>query len=393
MKKYLFTLLLFATFAIDKATADSNLVVNGVLVELIEDPAELSDGDVVAIVNSGTTSGTSTSAAIGSYKSSNNNYGRASSSYKDPYRLIEEATMITMVKTEDGYWMLQVSDNTYLSSPTSNSFNLFPTEEVDDHCKATISLDDDSKPVIAFKEASTKRYYLLYHGSTTLRWGCGTESNLSGSSYYRPYIFRQVGIDVTISSVGWATYHNTDNSLVVPTGIEARTYKVADGELTVSKTYAVGDTIPAGEAVVLKGSEGTYRFLVTVNPPDKDANNQLVGYSEETTPTDEDKVYYMLSLDANSTEGSVGFYWGAENGGPFVCQPNKAYLVVDKSDSSSAKLSFSLSGEQSGAPTGIEAVPTATAAGESACYNLAGQRVEAEYKGIVVKNGRKFIAK
>ncbi len=392
MKKKIFSLLLFAMFAIGQATADSNLVVNGVLVELIEDPTELSDGDVVAIVNNNYTSGWEHPAAtIGSYNSSNNNYSKTSSSYKNSYRQIEGATMFTLVKTEDDYWMFKLSDGTYLSSPTSDSFDLFPVFEANDHCKATITLDDNSEPMITFKEASSGRYYLLYYSSGT--WGCSTKTYLSYSNYYRPYIFRQVGIDVTISSVGWATYHHADTSLVVPTGVEARTYKVADGELTVSKTFATGDTIPADEAVVLKGSEGTYRFLVTVNPPDKDADNQLVGYSEETTPTDADKIYYMLSLDANSTEGSVGFYWGAEDGGPFTCEPNKAYLVVDKSDYSCAKSSFSLSGEQIGAPTSIAAAPTATTTGESACYNLAGQRVGAEYKGVVVKNGRKYVAK
>ena len=42
--------------------------------------------------------------------------------------------------------------------------------------------------------------------------------------------------------------------------------------------------------------------------------------------------------------------------------------------------------------TAITSVATDTAEG-GAAYNLAGQRVNAGYKGIVIKNGKKYIVK
>ena len=42
--------------------------------------------------------------------------------------------------------------------------------------------------------------------------------------------------------------------------------------------------------------------------------------------------------------------------------------------------------------TGIQAVKTATV-GNGYIYNLAGQRVDANYKGVVIKNGQKMIQK
>ena len=43
--------------------------------------------------------------------------------------------------------------------------------------------------------------------------------------------------------------------------------------------------------------------------------------------------------------------------------------------------------------TGIEGVEAHKAAAGEAIYNLAGQRVSKAYKGVVVKNGRKYIAR
>ena len=46
----------------------------------------------------------------------------------------------------------------------------------------------------------------------------------------------------------------------------------------------------------------------------------------------------------------------------------------------------------SGDPTGIAPV-VVKEAGNSAIYNLAGQKVNASYKGIVIKDGKKYIQK
>jgi hypothetical protein len=44
-------------------------------------------------------------------------------------------------------------------------------------------------------------------------------------------------------------------------------------------------------------------------------------------------------------------------------------------------------------PTAINSVVAKAAAGNGAIYNLAGQRVNAAYKGLVIKDGKKYIAK
>jgi hypothetical protein len=43
--------------------------------------------------------------------------------------------------------------------------------------------------------------------------------------------------------------------------------------------------------------------------------------------------------------------------------------------------------------TGVETVEVAKANQNGAIYNIAGQRVNAGYKGIVIKNGKKYLMK
>ena len=46
-----------------------------------------------------------------------------------------------------------------------------------------------------------------------------------------------------------------------------------------------------------------------------------------------------------------------------------------------------------GGETAIQGAKVVTVAGNSAIYNLAGQKVNASYKGIVIKDGKKYIQK
>ena len=46
-----------------------------------------------------------------------------------------------------------------------------------------------------------------------------------------------------------------------------------------------------------------------------------------------------------------------------------------------------------GGATAIQGAKVVTVAGNSAIYNLAGQKVNASYKGIVIKDGKKYIQK
>ena len=196
---------------------------------------------------------------------------------------------------------------------------------------------------------------------------------------------------VNIAWIGYSTMYYSDKNLQVPSGVTATTYKVTN-KLEKSKTYAAGDVIPAGEAVVLQGSEGAHYFGVVEGDlsGDKDANNALKGTDTSATTTD-GTYYYALSLNSSNELSSVGFYWMVAGGGAFTCGAHKAYLALNKTFAELAgggvKGFISLFEEDDA--TGIENLNVDL--NEGAIYNLAGQRMNKMQKGINIVNGKKIL--
>lgn len=193
-------------------------------------------------------------------------------------------------------------------------------------------------------------------------------------------------VSVTIGETGYATLYYSKLALTVPAGVKGYTCSLADGSFKMNEAFAEGQTIPAGTGVLLNGNPGTYTFNISSEAGTPVADNWLKGSDEEAT-TEGGERYYMLSLDANSTAGSVGFYWGAANGGAFKNDAHKAYLCV-KDNATGAKTCYRFDG-QTTSINGTRTDKPTTADG--AVYNLAGQRVDRSYKGVVIKNGKKYI--
>lgn len=193
-------------------------------------------------------------------------------------------------------------------------------------------------------------------------------------------------VSVTIGETGYATLYYSDRALTVPVGVKGYTCSLADGSFKMNEAFAEGQTIPAGTGVLLNGNPGTYTFNISSEAGTPVADNWLKGSDEEAT-TEGGERYYMLSLDANSTAGSVGFYWGAANGGAFKNDAHKAYLCV-KDNATGAKTCYRFDGQTTAIDGTRVDKPTAA---DGAVYNLAGQRVDRSYKGVVIKNGKKYI--
>lgn len=193
-------------------------------------------------------------------------------------------------------------------------------------------------------------------------------------------------VKVTIGKTGYATLYYSKLALTVPEGVKGYTCRLADGSFKMNEAFAEGQTIPAGTGVLLNGNPGTYTFNISSEAGTPIADNWLKG-SDEEAMTEGGERYYMLSLDAKNTAGSVGFYWGAPNGGAFTNGAHKAYLCVNPGVAG-AKTCYRFDG-QTTAIDGTRADKPTTADG--AVYNLAGQRVDRSYKGVVIKNGKKYI--
>ena len=203
---------------------------------------------------------------------------------------------------------------------------------------------------------------------------------------YKKNAVAPTSVSVTIGETGYATLYYSDRALTVPVGVKGYTCSLAGGSFKMEEVFTEGKIIPASTGVLLNGNPGTYTFNVSSETGTPVADNWLKGSDEEAT-TEGGERYYMLSLDANSTAGSVGFYWGAPNGGAFTNGAHKAYLCV-KPGVAGAKTCYRFDG-QTTSINGTRTDKPTTADG--AVYNLAGQRVDRSYKGVVIKNGKKYI--
>ena len=194
-------------------------------------------------------------------------------------------------------------------------------------------------------------------------------------------------VTVTIGQSKYASLYYEKQAFVVPQGMEAYTYKLNGHKVEESYMYAAGETIPAGTAVILKGEPNDYSFAFSTKVGDVDSENILKGTDSDTPlEADANSYFYKLSLNADEELSSIGFYWGAADGAAFTNKAHKAYLKVAKS--AGAKF-YRFDGET----TAIENVQAAQPDAIAPMYNVAGQRVSKNYKGVVIQNGRKYVVK
>lgn len=180
---------------------------------------------------------------------------------------------------------------------------------------------------------------------------------------------------ITVTDAQWATFSSTaalDFSSV--TDLKAYTAKNNNG--VIAYTQVTG-AVPANTGLLIYATTaGTYS--VPVASMAEMVDNDFVGTA--TGAVVSDGTYYAL---AKKTKG-IGLY-RVEAGGRILA--GKAYIQISQAG---AKAFYALAdtataiAEITGQKSGI---------GVDAIYNLAGQRVDSHYKGIIIKNGKKQINK
>lgn len=193
-------------------------------------------------------------------------------------------------------------------------------------------------------------------------------------------IWEQSAIDVintetlTTSAKGYATYSADYAVNYSELGLTAYTLTVDETNKTVTAKAFTG-VVPAGKAVLVKGTKNT-DYTLTPATTEGDA----------TFATD-------LQTGATTANGTqYGFTTKFDT--PAFAQvqlgqdipAKKGYIVLNGAPA--AKYSICFDDEATGIHT-IEA----TSAANAAMYNLAGQRVDKSYKGIVIVNGKKYLNK
>ena len=178
---------------------------------------------------------------------------------------------------------------------------------------------------------------------------------------------------VTTNGSGYATFTNN-----YPLSITGATAYYATDNNDGSAT-AISITNPAASTpMIIKGVESTtYYFAVAETGTDYSSTNAFHAGSGSALGANDGGGYnYILKGDA--------FYLANGN----TVATNKAYLKL--SEAATAKALIFMEDEET---DGIKAVQNSVIKGNGEVYNLAGQRVAKDYKGIVIKNGKKYMNK
>lgn len=189
---------------------------------------------------------------------------------------------------------------------------------------------------------------------------------------------------LTIPSSSFATYAAYYPVNYAELGLTAYAVKLNAEEKIITLEEIKKGVVPAGKAVLLKGTPGK-SYELTIGEGDEAKFDTDLKVSDGTATSSEKTAVAVYGLA--TVNGQDGFY-KASNGKtiPAKC----AYLEV--ANSASPAKCFSL-GDHSGSTTGITSVKNEAAGNNAPMYNLAGQLVDKGYKGIVIKNGKKIVLK
>lgn len=182
--------------------------------------------------------------------------------------------------------------------------------------------------------------------------------------------------DLSISSIGYSTF-STANAVSIPADVQVYGAKInAEGTAMSLIPVEAGTIIKAGEGLIVKGAANyPVTFKKSYAPGSAITGNELVGTADETVGLSKGDAYLLgekegAAVFALCDEGTLG--------------TNKAYLPV------SSAVKEVLYFEDA---TGISTIKNAELNIQDAIYNLAGQKVGADYKGIVIRNGKKMLNK
>ena len=293
--------------------------------------------------------------------------------------IIDEAVAELTLGGETDAWTFLASDDSKYLALTKGSNEIHESDD-DTADESLWNITEDFQ----LNSANISDRYIQYNSGSP-RFACYTGSQQDAVLFVKAG--SDVSTTVSIASActdGAGNYYGTysnDKAFRVPADLTVSAVGVSDGKLVV-KNYNKGDVVKANTGVMISSTTaGAHTLILTETAGEEIDGNMLKASSVAMTG---DNLFYRLTMHDGK---KIGFYWGAENGGAFDLAANKAYLAVPEN---LAKEGFSFISDEE-ETDGIKAVSTRVENGVR--YNLAGQKVGADYKGIVIVNGKKMLNK
>lgn len=207
--------------------------------------------------------------------------------------------------------------------------------------------------------------------------------NGNTTTYLTKLQITRSGFNVPVTSAGFATLYASDKSLDFSSATAVEAYIVTDATAEGAQTQKV-TKVPAGTPLLIKSVSGdAVQEMVAVSPAETDNVDDNILKADGVTG-DESTVYVLGAKDGKAV-------WGLLKNGSNL----PAGKVYFKTDAPLAKEFLNIiindTEETSSETDGINKVSTNLENGVR--YNLAGQKVSKDYKGIVIVNGRKMLNK
>ena len=247
--------------------------------------------------------------------------------------------------------------------------------------------DDHKMQCLWLRDASWKDWnYVAFHSSHYDNEE--NNSNIEDGCVLR--IQKVTTYPVSVSAAGYASLCLPFSVTLPQSGLTA--YKVTainrdnNNEMNLE---SVGNTIPAGEPVILRGDAGNYTLTINADNGTKATNNILTGATVKRTGISEE--YYALAKKTIDETETVAFFRVSTTNMP----ANKAYLLkknIPASAVNAAMFMFNFDGN-GGEVTDINTATKAETE-SNVYYDLNGRRVLYPSHGIYVKgNGQKVFIK
>lgn len=208
-------------------------------------------------------------------------------------------------------------------------------------------------------------------------------------------------LPVTITSAGASTLVLPAQA-TIPGGVKAYKLKY---ENSVLKATELTFTIPANTPVLLNANPGTYDFVMGENAVEYNTASETISSKSKSYIKDVNRDENFIDADnvlvgamqphyvptgsyvlQNGNNG-LGFYNVGETANYRINQ-FRCYITLPEPAARSLSIVFDDS-----ETTGIADVRGQKEDVRSDIFNLSGQRVGKDYKGVVIKNGRKMIQK
>jgi len=208
--------------------------------------------------------------------------------------------------------------------------------------------------------------------STQLNIHCNKGKDNSQNWIDYIYIQKLDAIPVSVTDAGYATFSSPYALDFTSSSIKAYTATVTDGKVMMSKVVG---SVPAATGLFLQGAEGTKNIPLATSIPPTIENNALKPHLETGNVA---AGNYVFSKDKST--GDLSF---RKLSSDTEVPGGRAYLSVP---SEARNLTIEIDDV-----TGIRLVPMEPTPLASPAYNLQGLPVSEHTKGIIIRNGRKYI--